>query len=83
MDEEHEVKLNALKNKLLKNIQLVKNKNIPKPYRLNKAVVVTDIDLELDKIELAVIATVSFKILDVFEHRIKQYLKIAVKPHDM
>lgn len=81
MDEEYEVKLNTLKNKLLKYIELVKNKNIPKPYRLSKAVVITDINIELEKIRLAVITTSSLKVLDVFKTRLESYLKIEVLLH--
>lgn len=78
MDEEHEVKLRFFKNKLLQNIELVKNKNIPKPYRLNKAVVITDMNVELEKIRLAVVTTSSLKVLDVFKTRLETYIKIGV-----
>lgn len=78
MDEEqYQVAIQQLKNKLFKQIEFIKSKKIPKQIRINKAVVITDFDIELHKIQLAVIATSSLKILSVFENRLATYLKIV------
>lgn len=79
--DEQQIVVQSLKEKLLSQIELIRNKKLIMPYRLNTAVVITDLELELNKLQLSVIATSSLKILRVFEYRILIYLKIAVKPH--